>query len=39
MKKESIPANIYLFKVHSGNTRIIFEISLKLTIKIPERGH
>ena len=28
---------IYLFKVNNGNTRIMFEICLKLTIKTPER--
>ena len=31
------PAGIYLFKVHTGNTRTMFEICEKLTLKIPGR--
>ena len=31
------PPGIYLFKVNSGNTRKMCEISSKLTIKIPEQ--
>ena len=30
-------AGIYLFKVNNGNTRKMFEICSKLTIKTPER--
>ena len=33
------PANIYLFKVKSRNTRKRCEIGLKLAIKTPERRH
>ena len=33
----SHPANIYLYKINNKNTRIKFEICLKLTIKTPER--
>ena len=33
------PASIYLFKVHSKNTKIMSEICPKLTIKTPERRY
>ena len=36
---ESTDANIYLFKFNNRNTRIMFEICSKLTIKTPKRGH
>ena len=36
-RKESIPANIYLFKVNNRNARKRCEIFSKLTIKTPER--
>ena len=32
-----IPAGIYLFQAHNGNTRTMCEICLKLTIKTPEQ--
>ena len=33
----TVPANVYLFKVNSRNIRIMCEIRLKLTIKTPKR--
>ena len=33
----SFPASNYLFKVNNRNTRKLYEICLKLTIKTPER--
>ena len=33
------PACIYLFKVDSKNTRLMYEICSKLAIKTPERSH
>ena len=36
-RKESIPANIYLFKVNNRNARKRCKIFSKLTIKTPER--
>ena len=35
----SLPGNNYLFKVKKRNSRKIYEISSKLTIKTPERCH
>ena len=35
----SIPADIYMFKVHDRNTRARSEIYSKLTIKAPEQCH
>ena len=32
-----LPCSIYLFKVNNRNTKKIFKICLKLTIKTPER--
>ena len=37
--KICVSAGIYLFKVNNRNTRIMFEICSKLTIKILERLH
>ena len=37
LKQVYSPAGIYLFKVNNGNTRTMFEICSKLTIKTPER--
>ena len=34
---KNYPANIYLFKVSNKNTRKMYAISSKLTMKIPER--
>ena len=39
VKDSMIPANIYLLKVNSSNTRKSCETCSKLTIKIPERHH
>ena len=33
------PAGIYLFKVDNRNTRTMYEVCSKLTIKTPERRH
>ena len=33
----TIPATIYLFKVNYGNSRTMYKICSKLTIKTPER--
>ena len=33
------PADSHLFKVDNQNTRIIWEVCLKLTIKTPEQSH
>ena len=35
----TIPLGIYLFKVNNTNTRAMYEIISKLTIKAPERRH
>ena len=37
MTKYSNPAGCYLFKVIKGNTRVMCEIYLKLTMKTPEQ--
>ena len=37
--KFSYPAGIYLLKLNNRNTRRRYAISLKLTIKTPERRH
>ena len=34
-----VPIDISLFKIDSGNTRIICKICLKLTIETPEQRH
>ena len=34
-----LSAGIYLFKVNNENTRTVFDICSKLTIKIPKRRH
>ena len=39
MKMGGTPIGIYLFKVSHKNTLTMFEISLKLTTKAPERRH
>ena len=39
IETETYPANIYLLKVDSKNTRKRLEIFSKLTIKTPERRH
>ena len=37
VQQSKSPANIYLFKINIGNTRIMYEICSKLAIKTPER--
>ena len=39
MKKNLLPAGIYLLKVNNRNVRARCEICLKLRIKTPERRH
>ena len=39
MKMGGTPIGIYFFKVSNKNTLTMFEISLKLTTKAPERRH
>ena len=38
-RKRTVPADIYLFKVFNGNTRTIYKICSKSTIKTTERRH
>ena len=35
---DTFPAGFYLFKVHNGNPRTMFEICAKLFIKTSEQG-
>ena len=37
MQSEKFPADIYMFKVNNRNTRTMYEICSKLTIKKTER--